>query len=75
MALADRWCCQVREERTERALRQTAMPGSRGRWPGAYEAGLPVAFAGLFAGETRRRISVPGYPFEHRCYWVESPKT
>lgn len=41
----------------------------------AYEAGLPVAFAGLFAGETRRRISVPGYPFERRGYWVESPKT
>ena len=41
---------------------------------GAYEAGLPVAFAGLFAGETRRRISVPGYPFEPRRYWVESSK-
>ena len=40
---------------------------------GAYEAGLPVAFAGLFAGETRRRISVPGYPFERRRYWIESP--
>ena len=40
----------------------------------AYEAGLPVAFAGLYAGETRRRISVPGYPFEPRRYWVESPK-
>ena len=42
---------------------------------GAYEAGLPIAFAGLFAGETRRRISVPGYPFERRRYWVDSPKT
>ena len=41
---------------------------------GAYEAGLPVAFAGLFAGETRRRISVPGYPFEPRRYWIESSK-
>jgi len=41
---------------------------------GAYEAGLPVAFAGLHAGETRRRISVPGYPFEPRRYWVEPPK-
>ena len=41
---------------------------------GAYEAGLPVAFDGLFAGEFRRRISVPGYPFERRRYWVESPK-
>ena len=42
---------------------------------GAYEAGLPIAFAGLFAGETRRRIPVPGYPFERQRYWVESPKT
>ncbi|MYK13239.1 MAG: hypothetical protein F4050_04065 [Rhodospirillaceae bacterium] len=41
----------------------------------AYEAGLPVAFAGLFAGETRRRIPVPGYPFERRRYWVGSLKT
>ena len=41
----------------------------------AYEAGLPIAFAGLFAGETRRRIPVPGYPFERRRYWVGSPKT
>ena len=39
-----------------------------------YETGLPIAFAGLFAGETRRRISVPGYPFERRRYWVDSPK-
>ena len=41
----------------------------------AYEAGLPVAFAGLFAGETRRRIPVPGYPFERRRDWVGSLKT
>ena len=41
---------------------------------GAYEAGLPISFAGLFAGESRRRISVPGYPFERRRYWIESPK-
>ena len=32
----------------------------------AYAAGLPVSFAGLFAGETRRRISLPGYPFQRR---------
>ena len=41
---------------------------------GAYEAGLPVAFAGLHAGEARRRISLPGYPFEPRRYWIETPK-
>ena len=28
----------------------------------AYEAGLPIRFEGLFAGESRRRISLPGYP-------------
>ena len=38
---------------------------------GAYEAGLAVAFAGLFAGETRRRVSLPGYPFQLRRYWIE----
>ena len=35
----------------------------------AYAAGLPVSFAGLFAGESRRRISVPGYPFQRERYW------
>ena len=40
----------------------------------AYEAGLPVSFAGLFAGEIRRRLSLPGYPFERRSYWIEPPK-
>ncbi|MCY3599215.1 MAG: beta-ketoacyl synthase N-terminal-like domain-containing protein [Gemmatimonadetes bacterium] len=39
----------------------------------AYEAGLPVSFAGLFAGEERRRISLPGYPFEPERHWVEPP--
>ena len=37
---------------------------------GAYEAGLNVSFAGLFAGEARRRISVPVYPFQRRRHWV-----
>ncbi len=39
---------------------------------GAYEAGLPVDLAGLFAGEERRKISVPGYAFQRRRYWVTS---
>ena len=37
----------------------------------AYEAGLPIRFEGLFAGEARRRISVPGYPFQRERYWLE----
>ena len=40
----------------------------------AYQAGLPIHFPGLFAGETRRRISLPGYPFQRERHWVEASK-
>ena len=40
---------------------------------GAYRAGLGVSLAGLFAGETRRRISLPGYPFQRRRHWIDLP--
>ena len=36
----------------------------------AYEAGLDIDFTGLFAGESRRRISVPTYPFQRRRHWI-----
>ena len=35
-----------------------------------YHAGLDISFAGLFAGETRRRIALPGYPFQRRRHWI-----
>ena len=35
-----------------------------------YEAGVDISFAGLFAGEVRRRISLPGYPFQRRRHWI-----
>ena len=41
---------------------------------GAYEAGLPIRFGGLFAGESRRRISLPGYPFRRDRYWIDTPR-
>ena len=41
---------------------------------GAYEAGLPLRLDGLFAGESRRRIALPGYPFQRERYWVEAPR-
>ena len=37
---------------------------------GAYEAGLDISFTGLFAGEARRRISLPSYPFQRRRHWL-----
>ena len=38
----------------------------------AYEAGLELRFEGLFAGEKRRRVSLPTYPFQRERYWVEA---
>ena len=53
-------------------------PGSGGGFveavAGAYEAGLPIRFEGLFAGEERRRIALPGYPFQRERYWIEAPR-
>lgn len=37
----------------------------------AYEAGSEVSFSGLFAGEIRRRISLPTYPFQRKRHWIE----
>ncbi len=54
------------------------VPGSGGGFmeavAGAYEAGLPLRFDGLFTGEARRRIALPGYPFQRERYWIEAPK-
>ncbi len=41
---------------------------------GAYEAGLTIAFDGLFAGEERRRTELPGYPFQRARHWVDAPR-
>lgn len=38
----------------------------------AYEAGVAISFAGLFAGEERRRIAIPGYVFQRRSLWVQN---
>ncbi len=40
----------------------------------AYQAGLALRFEGLFSGESRRRVSLPGYPFQRRRHWVETPR-
>ena len=38
----------------------------------AYEAGATLSFDGLFAGELRRRVSIPSYSFQRRSLWVQS---
>ena len=40
----------------------------------AYESGLDISFKGLFAGEERRRISLPSYPFQRERYWLKDTK-
>ncbi len=40
----------------------------------AYEAGLDIKCEGLFAGEARRKISVPFYQFQRKHHWVSMSK-
>ena len=57
---------RVSQEEADRAF-TTAVAG-------AYEAGLALSFDGLFAGETRRRVALPEYPFQRRRHWIEASK-
>jgi amino acid adenylation domain-containing protein/non-ribosomal peptide synthase protein (TIGR01720 family) len=34
-------------------------------------AGLAIRWPGLHAGEQRRRVPLPTYPFEHRRFWID----
>ncbi len=35
-----------------------------------YETGFEIAWDGVFAGEKRRRVSLPLYPFQRRRHWI-----
>ena len=37
-------------------------------------AGVRINWSGFYAGEQRRRVSLPTYPFEHRRYWIDPGK-
>ncbi len=47
--------------------------GFAGAFAAAYEAGLELDHRAPFAGEDRRRASVPSYPFQRERYWVDGP--
>lgn len=36
-----------------------------------WRAGVPVNWRALHAGERRRRVPLPSYPFERRKFWIE----
>jgi polyketide synthase PksJ len=39
-----------------------------------WTAGVSIDWSGMHAGEQRRRVPLPTYPFEHQRYWVEIPR-
>ena len=39
-----------------------------------FEAGINLSFEGLFAGERRRRVALPTYPFQRKRYWLTTPR-
>ena len=39
-----------------------------------YAAGAALNFPGLFAGEERARVPLPGYAFQRQRYWVDTRK-
>lgn len=40
----------------------------------AYENGVDIDFRGLYAGEERRKLNIPGYVFQHRRHWVQTSR-
>jgi len=53
----------------EEADDQETVLGALGR---LWLAGLEIDWRGFAAGEARRRVPLPTYPFEHRRYWIEA---
>ncbi len=39
---------------------------------GLYVAGADLRFAALHAGEARRKLALPAYPFQRRRFWAEA---
>lgn len=37
--------------------------------------GVPVDWSAYYAGESRRRVPLPGYPFQRQRYWIEPRKS
>jgi acyl carrier protein len=40
-----------------------------------WSAGVPLDWNAFHGAEHRRRVSLPGYPFERRRHWIEAPGT
>ncbi len=40
-----------------------------------WSAGIEIDWPRFHAGERRLKVGLPTYPFEHRRYWIDPPKT
>ncbi|MEW2115647.1 type I polyketide synthase [Streptomyces sp. NPDC005474] len=40
----------------------------------AYEAGVPVSWAGYHLGAPQGRVPIPSYPFDGKRYWLPTPQ-
>lgn len=59
--------CDPRFQSAEAA--ESAFPTALAR---LWSAGVDIRWSALYANETRRRVPLPTYAFEHRSYWVEA---
>lgn len=41
---------------------------------GMWTLGVSVDWAAVYAGQRRRRVVLPTYPFERQRYWIEAPR-
>ncbi|KAA9008675.1 amino acid adenylation domain-containing protein [Paenibacillus spiritus] len=39
-----------------------------------YESGAGIDWEALYQGESRRKVSLPGYPYESVSYWLQAPQ-
>src|SRR4030095_7394434 len=39
-----------------------------------WAEGVPLDVTGLFAGQRRRRVPLPTYPFERQRCWIDPPR-
>jgi acyl transferase domain-containing protein len=55
--------------------RQADLSTLFGAWGRLWLYGVEGDGNGFYAQEQRRRVALPGYPFERQRYWIEPPET
>jgi acyl transferase domain-containing protein len=54
---------------------QADQPFLRGALGQLWQHGVSVDWSALHTGRHRRRVQLPGYPFERRRFWIDPPGT